>query len=418
MEFIQTLQWRGLIQDVSDLDGIKKLGPSDAFYVGLDPSAASLQIGNLVPLIVAAHLGRAGLKPIILFGGSTGSIGDPSGKRSERPLLDRATIDENVRKHSAKVAEIYDRLKLKAEFVNNFDWTASVSIIDFLREIGKHFTLSYMLGKEFVKTRVEEDSISYTEFSYMLLQSFDFLHLYQTKNCKLQIGGSDQWGNITSGLELIRKKISGSAYAFSIPLILDSQGRKFGKSEGSAVYLDATMTSPYKFHQFWLNLDDASVVQYLKIFTFFEQAEIEAFEQKTKTAPEKREAQLALADSITTLVHGEAGTREAKKSAEVLFGGSIAGLSEQQLENIFSGVPSSTLERSRLVTMNFADLLAETKLAASKGEARRLITSGGAYLNNERVSDPQLTLSGTAAASSSIFVLRSGKKNYHLVKVS
>ncbi|MBN8550444.1 MAG: tyrosine--tRNA ligase [Deltaproteobacteria bacterium] len=418
MNFIETLQWRGLLQDVSDMDGIQKLGATDSFYVGLDPSAPSLQIGNLVPLIVAAHLGRAGLKPIILFGGSTGSIGDPSGKRAERPLLDRATIDDNVRRHSAKVAEIYERLNIKADFVNNYDWTASVSIIDFLREVGKHFTLSYMLSKEFVKTRVEEDSISYTEFSYMLLQSFDFLHLYQHKDCKLQIGGSDQWGNITSGLELIRKKIGGSAYAFSIPLILDSQGRKFGKSEGSAVYLDGTMTSPYKFHQFWLNLEDASVIKYLKIFSFLEKAEIDELEKKVQSAPEKREAQQTLADLMTTLVHGEAGTREAKQSAEVLFGGSIAGLSEQQLENIFNGVPSTTIERAKLATMSMADIMAETKLASSKGEARRLITSGGAYLNNERVSDPALALAQSAAAKSNIFVLRSGKKNYHLVKIS
>lgn len=400
------------------MEGLKKLGSGDVFYVGLDPSAPSLQVGNLVPLIVAAHLARAGLKPIILFGGATGSIGDPSGKRSERPLLDRATIDENVRKHSGKVAEVYQRLGIKAEFVNNFDWTVNVSVIDFLREVGKYFTLSYMLGKEFVKTRVDDDSISYTEFSYMLLQSFDFLHLYQNKNCKLQIGGSDQWGNITSGLELIRKKIGGSAFAFSIPLILDSQGRKFGKSEGSAVYLDGAMTSPYKFHQYWLNLEDASVIKYLKIFSFLEKEEIDAIEEKLKSAPEKREAQHALADIMTTLIHGEEGMREAKKSAQVLFGGSIAGLSEKQLEDIFNGVPSTTIERSRLDGMSFADLMAETKLASSKGEARRLITSGGAYLNNERVSDAALTLSATAAAKSSIFVLRSGKKNYHLIKVS
>lgn len=400
------------------MEGLRKLGPGDTFYVGLDPSAPSLQIGNLVPLIVAAHLAIAGLKPIILFGGATGSIGDPGGKRTERPLLDRATIDDNVRKHSSKVAEVYERLKLKAEFVNNYDWTANVTIIDFLRDVGKYFTVNYMLGKEFVKSRVDDDSISYTEFSYMLLQSFDFLHLYQTKGCKLQIGGSDQWGNITSGLELIRKKIGGSAFAFSIPLILDSQGRKFGKSEGTAMYLDPTMTSPYKVHQFWLNLEDASVIKYLKIFTFLSKEEIDALEQKLKAAPEKREAQTVLADTITAMVHGDAGTKEAKQSADVLFGGSIAGLTEKQLEDIFNGVPSTTIERARLSTMSFADLMAESKLASSKGEARRLITSGGAYLNNERVSDPALALSGTPAAGSNIFVLRSGKKNYHLIKVS
>ncbi len=416
MHFIDTLQWRGLLQDMSDEEGLRKLGPGDSFYVGLDPSAPSLQIGNLVPLVVAMHMARAGLRPIILFGGATGSIGDPSGKRSERPLLDRATIDENVRKHSAKVDEIYKRAGVKAAFVNNLDWTAPVSIIDFLREIGKHFTLSYMLGKEFVKSRVEDDSISYTEFSYMLLQSFDFLHLYQNENCKLQIGGSDQWGNITSGLELIRKKIGGSAYAISIPLIVDSQGRKFGKSEGGAIWLDGSMTSPYKFHQFWLNVEDASAIKFLKIFSFLTQEEIAAYEERIRTAPEKREAQMALADAVTTLVHGEAGTADAKRSAGVLFGGSIEGLSEKQLSDIFGDVPSTTLPRKEVASLTMVDLWVATKLAPSKGEARRLISGGGAYVNNERVSDPSLNLS--AAAEKSMLVLRSGKKNYHLVKLS
>lgn len=416
MHFVETLQWRGLLQDVSDLEGLKKLGTGTVFYVGLDPSAPSLQVGNLVPLIVSIHLARAGLKPIILFGGATGSIGDPSGKRAERPLLDRATIDENVRKHTATVAGIFKRANVEAQFVNNLDWTAPVSVIDFLREVGKHFTLSYMLGKEFVKTRVEDDSISYTEFSYMLLQAFDFLHLYQSKQCKIQMGGSDQWGNITAGLELIRKKIAGDAYAFSIPLITDSQGRKFGKSEGGAVWLDGGMTSPYKFHQFWLNVDDASAVKYLKIFSFLSPDEIAALEAKLRAAPEKREAQTALADAVTSLVHGEAGTQDAKRCAQVLFGGSLAGLSEQQLTDIFGEAPSTTVARGRIASLTVADLWVETKLAPSKSEARRLITSGGAYLNNERVSDPALTLS--SAASQNILVLRSGKKNYHLVKIS
>lgn len=416
MHFVDHLQWRGLLQDLSDPDGIRKLGPGDSFYVGLDPSAPSLQVGNLVPLIVSMHLGRAGLKPIILFGGATGSIGDPGGRRSERPLLDRATIDDYVRRHSAKVAEIFDRAKVKAQYVNNYEWTAPVSVIDFLREVGKHFTVNYMLAKEFVKSRVEEDSISYTEFSYMLLQAFDFLHLYQNMGCKLQIGGSDQWGNITSGLELIRKKIAGSAFAFSIPLILDSQGRKFGKSEGGAVWLDSALTSPYKFHQYWLNLDDASVIKYLKIFSFLSPEEITEAEQRLVAAPEKREAQKLLADLVTTLVHGESGTADAKKSAEVLFGGSLSGLSNKQLEDIFGGVPSTTVAHQRLSAITVVDLFVETKLAASKGEARRLISSGGAYVNNERVSDPAAVLG--AVSPDAMIVLRSGKKNYHLVKVS
>lgn len=418
MSFLDELEWRGLIQDLSDRDGLSKLPSGTAFYLGMDPSAASLQIGNLVPIIVSLHLAKAGLKPIMLFGGSTGSIGDPSGKRTERQLLDRATIDENVKKHSAKVQEIFSRAQLKADFVNNYDWTAGVSILDFLREVGKHFTINYMLAKEFVKSRVEADSISYTEFSYMLLQAFDFLHLYTHNKCRLQVGGSDQWGNITAGLELIRKKVGGEAYALSIPLITDNQGRKFGKSEGGAVWLDGSMTSPYKFHQFWLNVEDASVIKFLKIFTFKTRDEIAALEERVKVAPEKREAQIALADAVCTLVHGPEATQDAKRSADVLFGGSLDGIPESKLADIFSDVPSTALSRERFKAMTLVDILAETKLSQSKGEARRLITSGGAYLNNVRVSDPALQMNSDQYAQSAIVVVRAGKKQYHLVRIT
>jgi tyrosyl-tRNA synthetase len=415
MSFLAELEWRGLIQDVVNPEAILKLSPGTPFYVGMDPSAPSLQIGNLVPLIVSMHLGRAGLSPLLLFGGATGSIGDPSGKKAERQLLDKSSVDANVAKHQAKVLEIFDRAKVKTTFVNNYDWTAPLSVLDFLRDVGKFFTINYMLAKEFVKTRVEEDSISYTEFSYMLLQAFDFCHLYQHKNCKLQIGGSDQWGNITSGLELIRKKLSGEAYAFSFPLVTDSAGRKFGKSEGGAVWLDGSMTSPYRFHQFWLNVDDASVVKLLKIFTFLPQAEILRLETSVSQSPEKREAQIALADAVCDLVHGPEATAKAKRSAQVLFGGSLEGLSRADLEEIFAEVPSTSYDKQKLSGMSYLDLLAETKLVPSKGEGRRLITNGGAYLNNERVTDPQLRLP-EALVESGMLVLRAGKKQYHLVK--
>jgi tyrosyl-tRNA synthetase len=415
MSFLAELEWRGLIQDVVNPEAILKLSPGTPFYVGMDPSAPSLQIGTLVPLIVSMHLGRAGLSPLLLFGGATGSIGDPSGKKAERQLLDKSSVDANVAKHQAKVLEIFDRAKVKTTFVNNYDWTAPLSVLDFLRDVGKFFTINYMLAKEFVKTRVEEDSISYTEFSYMLLQAFDFCHLYQHKNCKLQIGGSDQWGNITSGLELIRKKLSGEAYAFSFPLVTDSAGRKFGKSEGGAVWLDGSMTSPYRFHQFWLNVDDASVVKLLKIFTFLPQAEILRLETSVSQSPEKREAQIALADAVCDLVHGPEATAKAKRSAQVLFGGSLEGLSRADLEEIFAEVPSTSYDKQKLSGMSYLDLLAETKLVPSKGEGRRLITNGGAYLNNERVTDPQLRLP-EALVESGMLVLRAGKKQYHLVK--
>ncbi|MBX7143069.1 MAG: tyrosine--tRNA ligase [Oligoflexia bacterium] len=418
MTFIEELEWRGLIQDMSDPDGLRKLPAGTAFYLGMDPTAPSLQIGNLVPIVVSLHLAKHGLKPIMLFGGSTGSIGDPSGRRTERQLLDRATIDENVRKHSAKVLEIFKRAGLSADFVNNYDWTAGVSVLDFLRDVGKHFTINYMLAKEFVKSRVETDSISYTEFSYMLLQAFDFYHLFTQRQCRLQVGGSDQWGNITAGLELIRRKNGGEAYALSIPLITDNQGRKFGKSEGGAVWLDGSMTSPYKFHQFWLNVEDASVGKFLRIFTFKSKDEILALEERTKAAPEKREAQIALADAVCTLVHGEEATQDAKRCAQVLFGGSLDGIPETKLAEIFSDVPSTTLARAKFNAMTVVDLLAETKLSQSKGEARRLISSGGAYINNGRISDPTLSMAKAPYSNASMLVLRAGKKQYHLLRVA
>lgn len=417
MSLIAELRWRGLIQDITDEKAIDALGAGQSSYVGIDPTAPSLQLGNLIPLIVSVHLGKAGLTPMILFGGATGSIGDPSGRSQERQLLDRSVTEGNVKKQQDQVSALFSRLGVKASFVNNFDWTHSISILDFLRDIGKHFTVNYMLSKDVVSARLAGEGISFTEFSYMLLQAADYLHLYQTKQCRLQVGGSDQWGNITAGLELIRKKGLSGAEALSWPLITDSQGKKFGKSAGGAIWLDPQMTSPYKFHQFWLNIEDADVVKYLKIFTFLSHQEIEALEAATKSAPEKREAQKALADYMTTLIHGEQATADAKRSAEVLFGGSLEGLSAQNLEEIFSEVPSSAISRDSIAGMTVIDLFAGAKLASSKGEAKRLITAGGAYINNQRISDVEAKLAGVKPLEDKLFLLRSGKKNYHLVKV-
>lgn len=417
MVSLHELRWRGLVQDISDEAGIEKLAAGDGCYVGFDPTAKSLHIGHLVSILVAIHLGRAGLKPILLFGGATGVIGDPSGRRAERQLLDRSVVEGNVAAISTQVGAILKRVGLEAEFVDNYSWTRDVSMLDFLRDVGKHFTVNYMLAKDSVKARLEGDGISFTEFSYMLLQSNDFLHLYQTRNCKLQFGGSDQWGNITAGLELIRRKVQGDAYALSAPLILDSQGRKFGKSEGNAVWLDSALTSPFKFHQFWLNVPDADAVRYLKIFTFLTEEAIAALEARMKEAPGERAAQKALADEVTTLIHGKDATEDAKRSAQVLFGGSLEGLSERQLEEIFADVPSSSISASELETLTIVDALVNSKTLASKGEARRLITSGGVYLNNERVSDPAMLVSTGMTSGAQLFVLRTGKKNYHLVKL-
>lgn len=418
MHFIETLQARGLLQDIINPDGIKTLGPNDAFYCGFDPTAPSFQIGNLVPVFTMAHVAKGGLKCLCLFGGSTGLIGDPTGKKSERPLLPPEVVAANVERQVRQFTTIFDRLKLKSTFINNLDWTKDVKLLDFLREVGKHIPINYMLDKESVRNRLNSgDGYSYAEFTYMLLQAFDFLHLRQKYNCRLQLGGSDQWGNITAGVELVRRKLGEEVYALSAPLITDSQGRKFGKSEAGAVWLDPERTSPYQFHQFWINVEDKDVIRLLKIFTFLELDVIAEAEAALKTAPEKREAHKLLADSITTLVHGEAATELAKRSAAVLFGGSIDGLSEADLLSIFKDVPSTTITRSKLKEMSILDLYVDTKLSPSKGEARRLASSGGLYLNNEKAPDMALKLSESQLVAANILLLRSGKKNYHLVKI-
>jgi tyrosyl-tRNA synthetase len=419
MNISQELHWRGLLQDTSDSELFSKLRSGDAFYVGFDPTAPSLQVGNLVPLLVSIHLTRAGYVPILLFGGATGMIGDPGGKSAERNLLPLEQIAENVQLQEAQAKKLWKRAGLSStpEVVNNLDWTKDVSVLTFLRDVGKHFTVNYMLAKDSVKSRLSGDGISYTEFSYMLLQGFDFLHLYQTHNCRLQIGGSDQWGNITAGLELIRKKVQGDAYALSFPLITNSEGKKFGKSAGNAVWLDANLTSPYKFHQFWLNVPDSDVIKLLKIFTLETRERIEQVESSLANHPEQREAQKLLADSLCTLVHGAEATADAKNCAQALFGGSLDGISPTQMLELFSDAPSSELARSQVTDIDIVTLLGST-LAKSKGEARRLIQGGGIYVDNERVSDETLKVSSTRILERGVLVLRSGKKNYHLVKLS
>ena len=416
---LDDLKKRGLIFDQSDPEIASKLQPGDAFYVGFDPTAANLQIGNLVPLTVAMRLAAGGLRPLLLFGGAPGAIGDPSGKNEERKLLPREVIDANVARQSDKVKEIFARRGLEVQFVNNYDWTHSVSMLDFLRDTGKHFTVNYMLAKEVVKARLSGEGISYTEFSYMLLQAFDFLHLYQHEHCRLQIGGSDQWGNITSGLELIRRKVQGEAYAFCMPLITSSDGRKFGKSEGGAIWLNTAATSAYRFHQFWLNQEDQDAIRYLRIFTFLSDEELADLEEAVATRPEQREAQKRLADEVTTLVHGPEATQDAKRCAEVLFGrGDIRELSDVLLEEIFAEVPSSTIPRAEIDALNAADFLARAGATASKGEARRLISGGGAYINGERITDAAQPAKGFLREDSALVIVRTGKKSYHLVRTA
>ncbi len=418
MNVLEELTWRGLIQDISDPEALSKLKLGDAFYIGFDPTAPSFQVGNLVPLIVSIHLTKAGLKPILLFGGATGMIGDPGGKSAERNLLPLEQVAENVQRQQKQASGLWRQAgaTVTPDVVNNLDWTKEISLLSFLRDVGKHFTVNYMTAKDSVKSRLSGDGISYTEFSYMLLQANDFLHLYQTKNCKLQIGGSDQWGNITAGLELIRRKVSGEAYALSFPLITNAEGKKFGKSEGNAIWLNPEMTSPYKFHQFWLNVADDDAIRLLKIFTFESKERIGEVESSLKTAPEKREAQKLLADTLCTFVHGSQATDDAKRCAHALFTGTLNELSNAQVLEIFQDAPSSTITKDQVGELDVLTLLSTT-VAKSKGEARRLVQGGGIYLDSERVSNEALKISETTILEKGFVVLRSGKKNYHLVRV-
>lgn len=414
----QELSWRGLLQDISDPETFSKLRPGDSYYVGFDPTAKSLQVGNLVQLLVAIRLTKFGLRPILLFGGATGMIGDPGGRSSERNLMSLEEVASNVKTQADQAKQLWIRAgcTLTPEVTNNLDWTHRVSALEFLRDVGKHFTVNYMLQKESVKTRLSGEGISYTEFSYMLLQALDFLHLYQNYGCKLQFGGSDQWGNITAGLELIRRRVQGEAFAFSVPLITNSSGQKFGKSAGNAVWLDPKLTSPYQFHQFWLNVQDSEVINLIKVFTFAQPDEVANFERLSLEAPEQREAQRFLADTLCTLVHGEAATEDAKRAAAVLFGGSIDGLSDAQLLEIFKEAPTTEITPQEIEALDLVSIVART-VAASKGEGRRLIQGGGIYLDNERMSDPALKINLTKLESRGFIILRSGKKSYHLVKL-
>ena len=419
MTIIDDLMGRGLIQDTSDIEALKALKPGESFYVGFDPTAPSLQVGNLVPLIMSLRLAKAGLKPIILFGGSTGAIGDPSGRNSERQLLERDVIDKNIAVQTEQVKEIFGRENVSPVFVNNWDWTKDISVLDFFRDVGKHLTVNYMIAKEVIKTRLGNDGISYTEFSYMLLQAFDFYHLYKNHNCRMQIGGSDQWGNITAGLELIRRKTADhNAVAFSIPLLTNSEGKKFGKSEGGTLWLDTEKTSSYQFHQFWIITPDADVERLLNVFTLKTPSEISSLIAQHSAAPEKRTAQKMLADAVTELAHGAAAVSEANKSAEVLFGGDIQGLSDKELLSVFAGVPSVTITKEEAINGPLLELLVNAGSVKSKGEARRLITGGGISFNGKRILESHSTASQVCSSFESVLVIRVGKKNYTLVKLS
>jgi tyrosyl-tRNA synthetase len=408
----------------SHVDGVQDMLAREkvTVYNGFDATADSLHIGHLVPLLALARLQRYGHYPIALAGGGTSMIGDPSGKSAERQLLTRDQVNANVDCIKQQLAHFLDfEAKTNpARVLNNADWLMDFNLISFLRDVGKYFTVNYMMTKDSVRNRLErEDGISFTEFSYMLLQSYDFLHLYQAEGCRLQTGGSDQWGNITAGVELIRRVKGQSAYGMVYPLITKSDGTKFGKTESGSVWLSAERTSPYRFYQFWLNTDDRDVAAYLKYFTFLPQNEIAELESYVQERPEQREAQRRLAQEMTGIVHGQSGLSSAEQASQALFGGEVSGLSAAEIEDIFADVPSSTLEKERLSGegLSLIDLLTDSGVVKSKGEARRAISEGGVYLNNHRVSDAAQNVSLNDLMQGHFIILRRGKKNYHLVKL-
>ncbi len=420
----EELRWRGLIFDstegVDELLGKEKL----TIYNGFDPTGDSLHIGHLVPMMSLARLQRYGHTPIAVAGGGTGMIGDPSGKSQERNLLTLEQIEHNLACVKGQLASILD-FEVKSNpalIVNNYDWLSKLSMMGFLRDTGKHFTLNYMISKDSVKSRLEREGegISYTEFSYMLLQSYDFLHLFNTYNCVVQAGGSDQWGNITAGIELIRRVRGQKAHGIAYPLITRADGSKFGKTaSGGSTWLDPERTSPFRFYQFWLNTDDADAINYLKYFTWLAQAEIDELENALLEQPEKREAQRMLAQEMTQMVHGETALAKAEQASSVLFGGDLEGLDAADIQDIFADVPSSEVAAADLAGegLPVADLLAATDLATSKGDARRSIKGGGVYLNNRRVGDPSQMVSIAETIEGQFLVLRKGRRRYHLVQV-
>jgi tyrosyl-tRNA synthetase len=417
------LQWRGLVSDATE--GVRDALTHERVtaYIGFDPTASSLHVGSLLTVMGLARLQRFGHTPIAIVGGGTGMIGDPSGKSQERLLLSREQIDENVAGIRAQLERVLDfnAPANAARIVNNADWLGEFDLLGFLRDTGKYFTVNYMLQKESVNRRLEsEEGISYTEFSYLLLQARDFLELFDRFTCTLQMGGSDQWGNITAGIELIRKLRGKKAHGLVWPLMKTASGTKFGKTEAGTIWLDPARTSPFTFYQFWLNTDDADVVTYLKYFTFLDRATIAALETVTQTSPEKREAQRVLAREVTTLVHGQDQVARAEHASTLLFGEDIATLAVDDVLAVFADVPSTELPADALGSdgIGVTDLVVRVQLAPSKAEARRLVQGGGVYVNNRRVADPQARLTRDQAIGGQLFVLRKGQKQNHLVRLT
>ncbi|MCO5187638.1 MAG: tyrosine--tRNA ligase [Anaerolineae bacterium] len=418
----EELQWRDQIFDHTE--EIKTLLAAEkvTVYNGFDPTADSLHVGNLVPMMQLARLQRFGHTPIALAGGGTGMIGDPSGKSAERNLLSAEQIAANVAGIQPQLAAILD-FEVKsnpARIVNNIDWLGQLKLVEFMRDIGKHFTVNYMLAKDSVKSRIERESgLSFTEFSYMLFQAYDFLHLFEHEGCTMQVGGSDQWGNILAGVELIRRKLGVKVHALVYPLLTKADGTKFGKTETGSVWLNAEKTSPFRFYQFWFNTSDDDVVNYLKTFTWLDQDTITELSHATAERPHERAAQRRLAGEVTRMIHGESGLASAEQATAVLFGGSLDGIAARDIADIFTGVASHDVPRVALAGdgMPLIDMLAESTLATSKGDAKRAIAGGGISLNNHRVDDVGYAVTVADALDGQYAVLRKGKKRYHLVRL-
>ncbi len=418
----EELTWRGLVYDATE--GLAEMFATQSVtaYAGFDPTASSLHVGHLLPLMGLARLQRAGHTPIAVVGGGTGMIGDPSGKSQERNLLSAEQIEMNVAAIRPQLQHFldFDRAPNAARVVNNAEWLGAIGLLDFLRDAGKHFTVNYMLQKESVSRRLEsEEGISYTEFSYLLLQSYDFLQLFDRHGCTVQIGGSDQWGNITAGIDLIRKLRAKKAHGLVMPLVTTASGVKFGKTEAGAVWLDPVRTSPFAFYQFWLNTDDRDVLRYLKSFTFLSRAEIDAAADAAARAPETREAQRLLAREVTTLVHGAEQVARAEHASRLLFGEDIAQLPADDVLAIFADVPAAELPAAQIAGegLPIVDLVVTAKLAPSKSEARRLVQGGGIYVNNRKIADISARICVDQAIGGRVFVVRKGGRQNHLVKV-
>ncbi|WP_027409632.1 tyrosine--tRNA ligase [Anoxybacteroides tepidamans] len=417
MDLLKELEWRGLINQVTDHEGLEELLSEEkvSLYCGFDPTADSLHIGSLLPILTLRRFQLAGHRPIALVGGATGLIGDPSGKKSERSLNEKEVVQQWSEKIKEQLSRFldFDVADNPAKIANNYEWIGELDVISFLRDVGKNFGLNYMLAKESVQSRIET-GISFTEFSYMILQSLDFLKLYQNENCKLQIGGSDQWGNITAGLELIRKtEEDAKAFGLTIPLVTKADGTKFGKTESGTIWLDREKTSPYEFYQFWINTDDRDVIKYLKYFTFLTKEEIEQLEKEVQTAPEKRAAQKALAEEVTKLVHGEEALQQAIKISEALFSGSISELTADEIKQGFKDVPSFEYEGEEV---SLLELLVMSGIVSSKRQAREDLANGAIYVNGERVQDVNKILTREDRIEGQFTVIRRGKKKYYLIK--